>query len=96
MLKPINLEDNISVNGVFRIANDMVSSAFGRKSEKLPSPCQFLKQNKLKHYRSSVLANGNILLSIVTEKGIKHLAEQRNFTLAYIKLVRNFQNQLKN
>lgn len=90
MQQAINLEDNISVNGVFRMASDMVSKAFGQKSPKLPNPCTFLKENKLKHYRYKTLRSGDVQLSVVTEDGYNYYAKARNFSLAYIRLVRNF------
>lgn len=85
----INLEDHSPLN-IFNFAD-----AFAEKpSKKLPTPCQFIKENNLKSFRSKTLKNGNIRLSVVSKSGHNFYAIQRNFVLAYIKLVRNFQSSI--
>ncbi|MDV4025246.1 hypothetical protein CMT52_12985 [Elizabethkingia anophelis] len=80
----INLGDHSPLN-IFGIVK-----AFDAKPTKLESPCKFFKKNNFKHYRYKVLKKGDVRLSVVSQDGTEHYAIQRNFPLAYIKLVRNF------
>lgn len=84
MTHTINLGDHSPVN-IFGIVQ-----AFDAQPSKIESPCDFFKNNKFKHYRYKVLKKGNVRLSVVSQDGTEHYAIQRNFHLAYIKLVRNF------
>lgn len=61
-----------------------------KKKEKLPSVCEFLKINKLKHYRYRYSKDGNVILSVCTAEGKNYHSKERNFQMAFIKLVRNF------
>ncbi|ATL43656.1 hypothetical protein [Elizabethkingia anophelis] len=84
MRQTINLGDYSYVN----ISG--IAKAFDAKPTKLESPCSFFKKNNFKHYRYKVLKKGDIRLSVVSQDGTEYSAIQRNFQLAYIKLVRNF------
>ncbi|MEN5130464.1 hypothetical protein [Elizabethkingia anophelis] len=84
MLSTINLGDHSPLN-IFGIVK-----AFDAIPTKLESPCKFFKKNKFKYYRYKVLKKGDVRLSVVSQDGTEYYAIQRNFPLAYIKLVRNF------
>ena len=82
---PILLNDS-SILNIYAFANAFKP----KKAEKLPSPCQFMKANKLKHYIFKKSKDGNIILTAVTADGKNIHSKERNFVMAYIKLVRNF------
>lgn len=81
----IHLEDvkNLNIHG-------FASAFLPKKKEKLPSVCEFLKLNNLKHYRYRYSKDGNVVLSVVTETGKNFHSKERNFQMAFIKLVRTF------
>lgn len=54
------------------------------------SPCEFARKNKIRCFRSRKYPNGDVRVSIITCDGKEQYAVQRNFTLAYIRLVNNF------
>lgn len=82
----VTLQQDGSLLNIFSYAD-----AFARpRREKLPSPCSFLRDNKLKRYRYRKSKDGNVILSVVSEQGRNFYAKERNFVMAYIKLVRNF------
>ncbi|MFC4688662.1 hypothetical protein ACFO4P_17100 [Epilithonimonas pallida] len=60
-----------------------------KKKEKLPTPCEFLRKNLLKHYRYRFAKDGNVILSVCTHDGKNIHSKERNFSMAYIKLVRD-------
>lgn len=84
MSNTINLGDYSYVN------ISVIAKGFDAKPSKLETPCKFFKKNNFKHYRYKVLKKGDVRLSVVSQDGTEHYAIQRNFPLAYIKLVRNF------
>lgn len=81
----IHLEDVKNLN-IFSFAKAFLP----KKKDKLPTPCEFLKLNKLKHYRYRYSKDGNVILSVCTAEGKNIHSKERNFQMAYIKLVRNF------
>lgn len=81
----INLDDYPTL-GISSFAN-----AFTERSPKLPTPCQFFRENKLKNLKVRRLKDGNVRIGFTTSKGKEFSAIQRNFQLCYIRLVRNFQ-----
>ena len=85
----INLEDGNST--LPRSANESATNWFSpKKLPKLEKPCEFLRKNNFKHYRMKILKDGKTLLSVYDSKGKHFYAKQRNFSMAYISLVRNF------
>ena len=84
MSHTINLGDHSLVN------ISCIVKGFDVKPVKLENPCSFFKKNNFKHYRYKVLKKGDVRLSVVCQDGTEYSAIQRNFPLAYIKLVRNF------
>ena len=79
-----------------RSTNESVQSWFeGTKLPKLDKPCEFLRKNNFKHYRIKILKNGQTLLSVYDKAGKHFYAKQRNLSLTYIILVRNFYGHLK-
>ncbi len=93
MLNTINLEDSPSIMGVFRLASVEAFKGFIDKPKKLDTPCEFFRKNKLSSFRYKVLKKGDVRLSVILSNGSEHYAIQRNFALAYIKLVRSFYSQ---
>jgi hypothetical protein len=93
MLSTINLEDTPSNMDIFRLASAQAFNGFTEKSKKLDTPCEFFRKNKLSSFRYKVLKKGDVRLSVVLSNGHEHYAIQRNFTLAYIKLVRSYYSQ---
>ncbi|MHA7822466.1 hypothetical protein ACVVIH_06860 [Chryseobacterium arthrosphaerae] len=89
MLSTINLEDIPSLD-IFRFAGAQAKKGFGEKPKKLDTPCEFFRKNKLSSFRYRVLEKGDVRLSVITPSGSEHYAIQRNFILAYIKLVRSY------
>lgn len=84
-------KNNIHLEDVKNLNIHAFAEAFiPKKKEKLPSVCEFLKLHNLKHYRYRASKDGNVVLSVVTEKGRNFHSKERNFQMAYIKLVRNF------
>ena len=96
MQQTINLEDTPSNMDIFRLASAQAFNGFTEKSKKLDTPCEFFRKNKLKSFRYKVLKKGDVRLSVVLANGKEHYAIQRNFVLAYIKLVRSFYSQKLN
>lgn len=90
MLNTINLEDTSTTVDVFRLASVEAFNGFLDKPKKLDTPCEFFRNNKLSKFRFKVLKKGDVRLSVVLSNGQEHYAIQRNFVLAYIKLVRSF------
>lgn len=89
----INLEDNPSIMDVFRLASVEAFKGFIDKPKKLDTPCEFFRKNKLSSFRYKVLKKGDVRLSVILSNGDEHYAIQRNFALAYIKLVRSYYSQ---
>ena len=81
----IHLEDVARLN-IFQFAQAFLP----KKKEKLPTVCEFMKMHKLKHYRYRKSKDGNVILSVCNAAGRNFYAKERNFQMAYIKLVRNF------
>lgn len=94
MTHTINLEDTPSLD-IFRFAGVQAVKGFNEKPKKLDTPCEFFRKNKLRSFRYKVLKKGDVRLSVITPEGKEHYAIQRNFILAYIKLVRSYYS-LKN
>ena len=91
MLNKIEKQTTIHLEDVKNLNIHAFAEAFiPKKKEKLPSVCEFLKLHNLKHYRYRASKDGNVVLSVVTEKGRNFHSKERNFQMAYIKLVRNF------
>ena len=93
MTHTINLEDNPSNMDVFRLASVEAFKGFIDKPKKLDTPCEFFRKNKLSSFRYKVLKKGDVRLSVILPSGSEHYAIQRNFALAYIKLVRSYYSQ---
>ena len=84
-------QNNIHLEDVKNLNIHSFAAAFlPKKKDKLPTVCEFLKRNNLKHYRYRASKDGNVILSVVTETGRNFHSKERNFQMAYIKLVRNF------
>jgi hypothetical protein len=82
----IHLEDvkNLNIHG-------FATAFLQKKKDKLPTPCEFLRINNLKHYRYSVSKKtGASILKVCTSEGKNIAVKERNFQMAYIKLVRTF------
>ena len=82
----IHLEDVVRLN-----IHNFAQAFLPKKKEKLPTPCEFLKRHNLKRYRYRFSKDGNVILSVCNAAGRNFHAKERNFQMAYIKLVRNFQ-----
>lgn len=93
MTHTINLEDTPSLD-IFRFAGAQAMKGFSQKSSKLDTPCEFFRKHHLRSFRYKVLRMGDVRLSVILPDGREFYAIQRNFTLAYIKLVRSYYSQL--
>lgn len=93
MTHTINLEDTPSLD-IFRFAGAEAMKGFTRKSSKLDTPCEFFRKNKLRSFRYKILKMGDVRLSFSLPDGREFYAIQKNFSLAYIKLVRSYYSQL--
>lgn len=90
-MRHLTQRNNIHLEDVKKLNIHNFAEAFiPKKKEKLPSVCEFLKLNNLKHYRFRSSKDGNVVLSVVTETGRNFHSKERNFQMAYIKLVRTF------
>lgn len=83
-------QNNIHLEDVKNLNIHSFAEAFiPKKKEKLPTPCEFLRKNLLKHYRYRFSKDGNVVLSVCTADGRNIHSKERNFSMAYIKLVRD-------
>lgn len=93
MQQTINLEDTPSLD-IFRFAGAQAVKGFNQKSSKLDTPCEFFRKHQLRSFRYKTLMKGDVRLSVILPDGCEFYAIQRNFTLAYIKLVRSYYSRL--
>lgn len=92
----INLEDTPSFMDIFRFAGEQAAKGFtADKTEKIDTPCEFFRKNKLSSFRLRTLKNGSVRLSVITSSGAEHYAIHNNFVLAYIRLVRSYSSITK-